>query len=248
MYYCSLCLIVRDDHAYIREWVDYYLMIGVDHFYITDHKSSPPLEGILHDYIVKGLITYVYDERSHPQIEVYNECIRKYADASRWIGFFDSDEFLVLKQHQTIKEFLTNYETYGAVSIGWYLFGSSGHIEKQNSIVKSYTYRFPNSSHYKTIVQPKTVLRYAVHHVEQHDEGYFTVDENKNRINGPFNQTSTLHSAQLNHYIVRSRRDFEDKMAKGCADGASPRTWEFFDIVNAHATVYDDLILSKINK
>lgn len=107
MYYASACLIIQDDQDYIQEWIEYYLLIGVDHFYLADNNSNPRLKTIIQDYIDQGLITYHYDTREKPQIVFYNECIKKYQNESKWLLFFDSDEFLLLKQHQNLKAFLS---------------------------------------------------------------------------------------------------------------------------------------------
>lgn len=53
MHYSSICLIVHGDHAYIREWID--------HFYITDNRSNPPLRDVIQDYIKQGIVAYRYD-------------------------------------------------------------------------------------------------------------------------------------------------------------------------------------------
>lgn len=248
MYYCGLCVIARDEHRYIREWIDYYILIGIDHFYITDHKSNPPMLDVLQDYIDHKIVTYKYDERPSPQITIYNECLQQYGSNNKWIAFFDSDEFLVLKQHSSIKDFLVNYEAYGAVSVAWYLFGSNGHVEKQPSVIQAFTQRFPISCHYKTIVQPKAVEQYIIHHVGEHKPDYYTVDEGTNRINGPCTINQLTYYVQLNHYIVRSHKDYIDKINRGCADGTPARPREWFDIINKGATVTDTTIITRIKE
>ena len=163
-------MIVKDDHDYIREWIDYHHKIGVEHFYISDNGSNPPLQAILQDYIAKGLVVYTYDRRQKPQCAVYNECIAKYREESKWIGFFDADEFFVLRKHSNIRDFLSNYEKFGALSVCWVMFGSNGHDQKQKSILRSYTTRANehHQAHYKTIAQPARVKRYSIHNVEYH--------------------------------------------------------------------------------
>ena len=155
---------------------------------ISDNGSNPPLQAILQDYINEGLVTYVYDERHKPQVSVYNECLKKYRKRTKWIAFFDSDEFLVLKRHSNIRELLSEYRGVGALSICWVMFGSNGHDKKQKSILQSYTKRCPETydSHYKTIVRPTRVKEFTIHHVERHVYPYCTVNENGERVSGPW--------------------------------------------------------------
>lgn len=246
MYYCSICLIVKDDHDYIREWIQYHLSIGIDHFYITDNGSEPPLDETIHDYIEHGLVTYRYDTRQRPQCAVYNECIQRHRDDCIWIAFIDSDEFIVLKRHVSIKEFLQSYEQYGSLSVGWYLFGSNGHQEKQKLVLPSYTKRIPISNYYKTIVRPSHVAMMHVHNVEHHTPDYFTVDEMFSRVSGPFPIYQNTSLIQLNHYVLRSHQDFEEKLARGGGTSVNPRNWYFFEWVNKKATVEDTSAFTKV--
>jgi hypothetical protein len=250
-YYLSFCLIVRDDQAYIREWVDYHRSIGVDHFYITDNKSQPPLRETLKDYIASGLVTYKYDTRDHPQVAVYNECIQQHKNDSTWIAFFDVDEFLVLKKHSSLKNFLKDYEAFGALSVVWYLFGSNGHLRKQASIRQSYTTRVDNyDNHFKTIVQPKRVLRFIVHNVASHVLPYYTVDEKKRRVSAyaPIQHGTSTELCQLNHYVLRSHDDYLDKQRRGGGANAPHkvgRSWDFFFNINFRCIIEDRQILQR---
>lgn len=246
MYYCSLCLIIKNDHEYIREWIDYYRLIGIDHFYITDNNSDPPLKDLLRDYIESGVVTYRYDTRIGCQGHVYNECLQEHKENTRWLAYFDSDEFLLLKQHDNIRDFLVNYEEFGALSIPWYIFGSNGHVEKQKSILTSYTTRHRDSSCYKTIIQPRMVRRFSVHNVEEHEPGFFTVDQARNRVSGPMTQYQVSDLAQLNHYFLRSLRDYEEKIARGPAAGTVSRTIEEFHNIDRWCEIEDTLILERI--
>lgn len=152
-----------------------------------------------------------------------------------------------MKKHNNIREFLRNYEEFGSLSICWYLFGSNGHVERPPFVIPSYTKRFEKSCHYKTIVQPKRIENFAIHHVTQYRPGYFGVDEAKNRISGPYTIHQTTEFSQLNHYVLRSLVDYKIKMARGCADGSGRKTMEFFNIVNTKSVVEDYTILERIN-
>lgn len=270
MFYISFALIVRDDHSYIREWIEYHHLLGVEHFYINDNQSVPPLSSVIQDYIDSGLVTYTYDPRERPQVKFYNECIAKYQDASKWIAFFDSDEFLVLKKHLTIQNFLKDYEEFGSLSIAWVLFGSNGHREKQSTMLESYTSRCPETyyAYYKCVIQPLRVKSFVIHNVNEHHSPYFSVDEQKRKTTGPLAINPSIELCQLNHYIVRSTEDYAEKRKRGGAtrptasaetdmaerqisnSGAikSQRTWKFFDDLNFQAKIHDQLIFQRISE
>jgi len=58
--YIGLCTMVRDEHPFIREWITYHNYIGVDKFYVYDHLSLPPIEPLIQDFIMTGLVEYTY--------------------------------------------------------------------------------------------------------------------------------------------------------------------------------------------
>ena len=247
MYYCSMCLIVKNEAEYLAEWINYYQLIGVEHFYIYDNNSNPPLKSVLQPYIDKGLVTYHYDTRTIVQTHVYNDCIRNHGKDNTWLGFFDTDEFLVLKQHTQVRDFLQNYEQFGALSIPWYLFGSNGHERKPKSQIYAYTKHHVKSCHYKTMVRPERIKDFNIHNVNEHMPGYYTVDETKQQVSGPFTMRQCSEFAQLNHYVVRSKEEFLQKVARGGPDG-SRKPPEFFDLTNNQPMVDDFTIIDNIDK
>merc|ERR1712159_305020 len=37
-YFLSLCTVFRDEGIYLEEWLEYHLMLGVEHFFLTQHN------------------------------------------------------------------------------------------------------------------------------------------------------------------------------------------------------------------
>ena len=62
--------------------------------------------------------------------------------------FYDVDEFLVLKKHNSVVELLCDHCKSGALSINWYMFGSSGHQDYSPiSVTKRLQWRDPKPMH-----------------------------------------------------------------------------------------------------
>ena len=38
--YFSICMNFKDEAIYLKDWVEYHLSIGVDHFYLYNNESS----------------------------------------------------------------------------------------------------------------------------------------------------------------------------------------------------------------
>ena len=81
--YLALCAIVRDEPVDIIEWIEYHRRMGVGHFYITDHESSPPMNESLPlaAFIASGLVSYRYlagyNHKPNPQLATYIQCLTK---------------------------------------------------------------------------------------------------------------------------------------------------------------------------
>ena len=119
-YYVSICAMYKNESIYLPEWIEYHLYLGISHFYLYNNLSDDNHQQILAPYISRGIVTYndynLDFSSLHPacrgKVEdyPYNHCIHHYANESRWIGFFDLDEFVVLREHKSIPNFMSNYE------------------------------------------------------------------------------------------------------------------------------------------
>lgn len=58
--YLAVCVVVRDQTADIRYWLEYHKWLGVDKFYVFDHNSTTPVMPALFDHIQAGTVEYQY--------------------------------------------------------------------------------------------------------------------------------------------------------------------------------------------
>lgn len=128
-YDISLCLIFKDEGKFIKEWLDYHITIGVDHFYLYDNNSTDNYISILSSYIEKGIVTLIPWPYKHSQVKCYKHCLETFCNETKWIGYIDADEFVCPKYASTIKEWLFRYSKFPAIVIDWLQFGTNGYIE-----------------------------------------------------------------------------------------------------------------------
>lgn len=126
-YEVSLHMIFKDEARYLREWLEYYLLIGVEHFYLYNNNSEDNYLDILQSYIDKGLVTLIEWPKKYAQKEAWMDCYRKYRHETHWLGCIDADEFVNLQKHNNIKDFLFHYRRYPSVLLHWRNFGTSGY-------------------------------------------------------------------------------------------------------------------------
>lgn len=217
MKYSALCIMCKDDEKALKENIQYHTFLGFDHIIIYDNNSTNPIENILYDYNNISINSWT-DDKHGSQCRCYQNCINTYKKYFKWIAFMDTDEFIVLKKDNSINEFLKSYEEFGGVGINWKCFGSSGHKNIQESIINSYIHA-PNiygyDRHIKTIVNTQYVIGSINPHCFSYVDNFYCVNENFQKIDNAFNDPPSRQLCQVNHYITRSREDFEIKIKRG---------------------------------
>ena len=58
-YFLSLCCIIKNER-YLEEFIIYYRLLGVEHFYIYDNDSSIPIQERLNNNYYKRMCTIIY--------------------------------------------------------------------------------------------------------------------------------------------------------------------------------------------
>ena len=144
-YNVSLCAIFKNEAPYLKEWIEYHSLIGVDHFYLYNNNSNDNYMSILKPYVEKNKVTIIDFPYEHAQMKAYGNCIKKYKNESRWIGFIDIDEFVVPIKDNDIYTFLSRFNNKPAVKIYWKVFGTSGKVFRniENLVVADFTISWP---------------------------------------------------------------------------------------------------------
>lgn len=217
-YFLSLCCIIKDER-YLEEFIIYYRILGVEHFYIYDNDSSIPLETRLSDKYYQRMCTIIRYPGKAQQMNAYNDFFVKYGSETKWVIIVDGDEYILPKKVFSIRDFLKNYSYYHAIGINWVMFGSSKHENRQNGYVID-NYRLNNgqqNKHIKTICKPDQVIKVENPHYVVLKDPSKCIDPKKNIIKGPFNENNTIDIIQINHYWGKSMEDLVEKIERGRA-------------------------------
>ena len=130
-YKVSIGAIFKNEALYLKEWIEFHRIVGVEHFYLYNNNSDDNYREVLEPYIKRNIVTLVDWPKNQAQIEAYKDCIHKYAKETRWMGFVDIDEFVVPRKTDNIYDFLQAFENkYGAVKLYWRMYGTSGHMAR----------------------------------------------------------------------------------------------------------------------
>lgn len=251
MNYLSVCIISKDENKYLKEFVEYHKLIGVEHFFIYDNESKVSMRETLREY--SDCVTVIDFPGKHQQMPSYTHCLNNFGNTSKWIAFIDTDEFLVPKAHDDIKLILKDYEAYGGLGLNWRIFGSSGFEKRPEGLqTQSFTKALPwdnvANTHIKSIVQPeKTIKAGPDPHHFIYKKGFHCVNENSNFVRNAFTQHSTKRG-QINHYLLRSKEEFGEKVERGYPDQDGSRKWEEFYQIDSEATEEETSILKFANQ
>ena len=222
-----MCAIVANEEAYIDEWVDYHYALGFDAFHIYDNSQGFEMRQWAEK---KGDHVRVTPfPGAVMQQSAYQQCAKTALEEGYvWAAFFDIDEFLQLKKHDNVVEFLEEHASSGSIGVNWIVFQPTKEdlLYKPLPVTKRFMYRYPDingNQHIKSIVKlsDMDVNRGLIHDATlkngtQHDT-------NNHSFSGPFNPNGPNDVAVLYHYHQKSHKEYVAKRQGGRADVQSDK-------------------------
>ena len=221
LYDLAIVAIMKAEEPYVKEWINYHLLAGVDHFYIYDNDSTPEFKKILQPYIDADIVTYTPIHGQAQQMTAYNDALKRFKFESRYIAYIDGDEFIFPKSKPTIievlDEVLPTVRLAAGLSMQMSTYGSNG-LEKADytkDVLDRFTMRDANLlDAVKSIVDPRTVdFFWTAHFPSFFDEHLFALSDAVTKI---FKLNYAVsEKIVLNHYHVKSREEYENKIKRG---------------------------------
>lgn len=207
----ALVCIAKNEDKYIQEWIDYHLKLGFDHIYVYQNNWKCKVE---HPCLTKINFDSTNGDR---QTQAYNTFIRDYHERYDYAAFFDVDEFLVLKKHNNVKEFITYCSDAPAIGINWAMFGDNGLkevVDNNYSLIERFTKRAKFWAQIKSIVKMGPRVLMAAHQsITTH---WVNPDNPTIQGDGADNPNGTYDTAQINHYWCKTWPEWKNiKQAKG---------------------------------
>jgi len=264
LYNLSIVSIMKNEGPYAKEWIDYHLLAGVEHFYIYDNDSPDNLKEVLQPYINAGIVTYTFFPGEVMQCAAYNDALKKYRFLSRYIAFIDGDEFIFPQDNKNIPEVLedifSQFPNGSGLAINWHLYGSN--FQEKADYSKGVLERFTRrcEKHYgnplnnqgldhgnaytKTVTNPRAVDFFPDPHYPNYYAGLYRINEEGKPANTlSINYPITDNKICINHYVLKSREEYEKKIPRGDSYySKNPRKKENFSHDNANDE-FDDEIL-----
>ncbi len=142
-YSVSICALFKNEERYLKEWIEYHKLIGVEHFYLYDNGSRDRSFEVLVPYIKEGSVTLIdwpdfcpMKDPEKPACWVLSTQLTAYENAAKyvalgdtqWLAFIDVDEYLVPVNTKTLTEVLERYDEHPGLQLTSDYFDAS-HID-----------------------------------------------------------------------------------------------------------------------
>jgi hypothetical protein len=226
---------MKDEAKYIIEWVAFHRVIGFRDIAIYSNDCTDRSDDLL-DALAKADLLRHYKWPSgtweSPQISAYNDFIGK--ARTDWVCFLDADEFFTPTTANTVGDFLARFPPdVSAIAINWKVFGSNGLTAWAPGLVierfvRASSSKTPVNRHCKTIARVSKIREVHIHRCFLSDGRY--VDSTGQDIEiRRMGFTPQIHheDVQVNHYVVKSREECEDKLRRGSANRSSASADKF---------------------
>ncbi len=196
-----ICGVFKNEAHILAEWIDHYLVRGVDHIFLVNDHSTDKYENIIKQH--NGKVTLFHNDIETKDVGRQQLIYKKYflpvLNDSLWAGIIDLDEFLYSPTNKTLKEVLKENDKYSQIKIDWLFFGSNGHELQPSSAVSGFTKRAAfttNADYYshKTLFKPEYLVEFNIHSHVVRGETYHMQYDDQN-----------IPDLVINHYNVQSR-------------------------------------------
>ncbi|MEC7840428.1 MAG: glycosyltransferase family 92 protein [Chlamydiota bacterium] len=252
-YELAICTIFQNEAKYLKEWIEFHRIVGVEHFYLYNNNSTDHYLEVLDAYLKQGIVELTNWPGkakwswNDTQKNAYKDAIGKTKDKVKWLAIIDSDEFLFSPIENDLKVFLRNYEAYPALVVNWQCYGTSGVKSIPGDMLmiellvnKAEVDHYDN--HYvKSIVRPKYTIKSKgrIHHFYYKDHKY-AVNANYETVKNFRTPSVSIDKIRINHYRTRDEDHFINVKLPRLKHWYETESRYIFDDHNA---VYDDTIL-----
>ena len=216
--FLALVTRVKHEDLYIREWLEYHLLVGVEHFFLYDMDGGQGLAGILEPYEDAGVVTRIpwshYEgtrlDRGGPLRQnksslAYRHFVRHFRRHVRWAQKIDADEFLYPLAGDDVIGPLRAFDhnRVRGIRVPRFNFGHNGHERRPPGLViESYLRREATRSSLKDMANG-----------EKLSGNYFRRDAH--RWSYSLHKRGTLvlpdhvETLRINHYFTKSFEEFQ---------------------------------------
>lgn len=229
MYELAITTLFRDETRFLREWVEYHLLVGFQHCFLLCNDDwderctvNQTMAGQWRGEITMDLFN---DHTPLHQLAAWQHALRAYGPKCKWLALTDTDAFFFPLKVDTVAELLPKYDRPDIAGLAIYTctFGTNllntpalqtellnlrGKLDDRANWTANYILR-PER------LEPADLVRgYCVP-----KPGFRIVDTDGTTVT-PGKRNGPKDVLRLNHYSVRSQEDWERKVKRGWPQAA----------------------------
>lgn len=219
----ALCAIGKKENLYVKEFISYYIKLGIDHFFIYDN-NDPNSEEISSqiEFSFKKFIT-IYKKKYKGQSKLYNDCYKNNYKKYDWFLIVDFDEYLYIKNN-TLKNYLTKliFDKCDFIHFHWVLPTDNNLLHYKNkSLFERFKPPYLKSKFIKSIIRGNIKkLIYKVHSPIRSPYKNISCDSSGKKINYTSMNIQKLNDININdayiiHFRFKSTEEFINKYKRG---------------------------------
>jgi glycosyl transferase family 2 len=245
MRFLTLGSCLKQEEAYILDFIKYHRYIGVQHFIFLDREYFKLKELLKNEPDVE--ILFFPETVANNHQEAWGQLIAYNQNKTKYLALIDADQALVPVKSDNICEILSDYD-FASIQLNWKTFGSSYKLKKESgSVYERFLLCCSKDSQYSLptqfICQPDRVLPIKTEepHYPQLPKGELSINTNKQIIDSNkkipmnparpliFNSPPLFDVMWVAHYSNKSKEEWLFKNAKGRADiiGTKIHTTQF---------------------
>ena len=224
----AVVAIMKNEGPYLKEWLDYHLLAGVDHFYLYDNESPDMQAEVAKPYVAAGLVDYFPFPGKAMQVPAYIDAVKRFKFYCRYMAFIDGDEFIYPKScgggviAEVVDEILSHEPNAAGLTIHWKMFDSNGQEKADYSrgVLERFTHCANGIARVvKTIANPRKICSFHSTgvHTMMYFKDFFGVDENLNVVKSFKPTPATAEKIVINHYQCKSLEEYMVKIKRGDA-------------------------------
>lgn len=246
-----IATIVKNEGSYLKEWLEYYRMLGISKVVIFDNESTDDTAAILANYIKEEFVDYYLIKGKKRQVDAYNLALAKYYNKAKYIAFIDADEFIVPTNGnnlaQEIQTAFTNLKNPPAIALNWRIFGSS-HFQKkpEGLVIENYTHcsetDYASNYYIKSIFDPRRTIASLNPHYLAYPNNMHALSLNGQTVDEAYNFEIVMNPLHINHYFTKSKEEFLLKIKRGKADVDDIREEKEFEVEDRNEVLDESML------
>jgi len=149
--------------------------------------------------------------KTNKQRYLMNYFIKYHKNISKYCFFCDIDEFIYLRDDNSIIEYLNKMSEYDIIYIPWVYYGTSFYVDKpQGLLIDNFRCHSNRYDCGKSIIKMENILEInCIHTISDNSEKYKIYSYNRN-------STLYSHPIHINHYITKSYKSVLRKKKEHC--------------------------------